>query len=312
LAISVALPATASASTQVGETFLPSDNPFCGQGFMRFQPEYVVPFDGVLTSFSFQARPEYPANPPYASVGPWATLKLKVGRAVAGNELQVVGSSKVGSPPGPNALAHFPTRIPVRQGDVLGAYSATDGPCSRAQPGFTMLFAQGDLMPFSTATFTAAAEQLDVAAALERDADADEFGDESQDKCLARAGPRNGCPPPPARCMGKAPTIIGTNGVDDIVGTAGRDVVSARHGKDTVSGLLGNDLICGGAGADRLLGGKGADALLGGENADRLLGGGGDDRLFGGTPGGPAGKATDTCAGQGGADRRQNCQRGSS
>ena len=43
---------------------------------------------------------------------------------------------------------------------------------------------------------------------------------------------------------------------------------------------------------------------------DLLLGGAGKDRLFGGTPGAPAQKSKDTCRGQGGADKRKNCEKG--
>lgn len=105
-------------------------------------------------------------------------------------------------------------------------------------------------------------------------------------------------------CFGRAATIVGTDGDDDIEGTSDRDVIFSGGGRDEVQGLGGDDLICGGAMIDHLRGGAGDDALEGGpgsaddwlfgdEGADRLHpgcsheegdlleGGGGPDRLIG-------------------------------
>lgn len=54
-----------------------------------------------------------------------------------------------------------------------------------------------------------------------------------------------------AMCHGKAATIVGTSGNDQIKGTAGRDVIQAKGGNDQIWGFGGNDLICGGRGAVR-------------------------------------------------------------
>jgi Ca2+-binding RTX toxin-like protein len=114
-----------------------------------------------------------------------------------------------------------------------------------------------------------------------------------------------------ATCKGKPATIVGTSGKDVLRGTDGRDVIAGLGGNDTLSGLAGNDLICGGKGNDTLKGGKGNDTLIGGANVDRLFGGAGTDHLFGGTPGAPPRDAIDTCLGQGGADSKRNCEKGS-
>ena len=102
-----------------------------------------------------------------------------------------------------------------------------------------------------------------------------------------------------ARCSGRAATIVGTPGPDDINGTPGRDVIVGLGGNDTLRGLGGNDTICGnagdddmstGAGTDALFGGDGNDLLhglrsndllSGGDGADAVYGDDGDDRLFG-------------------------------
>lgn len=94
----------------------------------------------------------------------------------------------------------------------------------------------------------------------------------------------------PTSCMGRAATIVGTDGPDAIVGTPGPDVISAGDGNDQVSGRGGADVICGGRGddtlygganADRINGDAGTDALVGGRGADRLLGGYGNDTILG-------------------------------
>jgi Ca2+-binding RTX toxin-like protein len=111
-------------------------------------------------------------------------------------------------------------------------------------------------------------------------------------------------------CQGRPSTIVGTPGPETLTGTNGPDVIQALGGKDTVVGLGGNDLLCGSNGKDQIKGGKGNDTLIGGAAPDLLLGGAGKDRLFGGTPGAPAQKSKDTCRGQGGADKRKNCEKG--
>jgi hypothetical protein len=96
-------------------------------------------------------------------------------------------------------------------------------------------------------------------------------------------------------CFGKAPTVIGSAGDDDLEGTSGADVIAGLGGNDTISGLGGADRICGGDGSDVIRGGGGADRLDGGPGNDRLTGGAGADQLLGGEGG-------DTLRGQGGDD----------
>ncbi|MGH2693231.1 MAG: calcium-binding protein [Actinomycetota bacterium] len=95
-------------------------------------------------------------------------------------------------------------------------------------------------------------------------------------------------------CFGRAATVVGTAGNDDLEGTARRDVIVGKGGNDTINARDGNDLVCagdgrdevfGGGGDDRLKGGGGSDVLLGDAGNDRLVGGSAEDGLFGG-PGG--------------------------
>lgn len=83
-------------------------------------------------------------------------------------------------------------------------------------------------------------------------------------------------------CLGKAATIEGTPGDDQLTGTRRNDVIVGRGGNDSINGLGGRDLICGDAGDDALLGGAGRDVVSGDAGGDQVAGGSGDDRIAGG------------------------------
>jgi hypothetical protein len=104
---------------------------------------------------------------------------------------------------------------------------------------------------------------------VEPDADADGYGDETQDFCLGKSGAVVGCP--------EAAVIQGTGVRDVIQGTPANDVILARAGKDVVYGNGGNDVILGGSGNDKLFGGDGNDILRGGRGTDKCDGGNGAD-----------------------------------
>jgi len=74
-------------------------------------------------------------------------------------------------------------------------------------------------------------------------------------------------------CAGRNPTILGSNGPDQIQGTAGDDVIHGLGGADAIDGGGGHDIICGGTGDDSLTGGSGPDLLLGGGGIDSCLSG---------------------------------------
>jgi Ca2+-binding RTX toxin-like protein len=95
-------------------------------------------------------------------------------------------------------------------------------------------------------------------------------------------------------CDGLAPTIVGTEGPDNLIGTSGADVIAGLGGDDVISANAGDDIVCGGDGADRLIGATGNDRLLGqggndtlegADGADHLEGGDGTDSLIGGKSG---------------------------
>ncbi|MCE3283843.1 MAG: hypothetical protein K0R70_99, partial [Steroidobacteraceae bacterium] len=83
-------------------------------------------------------------------------------------------------------------------------------------------------------------------------------------------------------CNGRATTMVGTDGPDELTGTPGPDVIAGLGGADAIRGRDGSDIVCGGGGADSLFGAAGNDVLLGQGGNDRLFGHGGNDALNGG------------------------------
>jgi Ca2+-binding RTX toxin-like protein len=267
LIATAALPATASASTQIGQTISPAGSA-CSQNVSWFQGtspnnQFVVPTDGVITSWSFIGGVTAPSS-----------MKLKLAK-VGVTTLSVVAESG-SEQPAANVLNTFQSHVPAHAGEVIGFYfpSPNNIQCaSLGNAGYTVQFASGDLAPgTNNVGFTNdATSHLDLSATLEPDCDGDNLGDETQDTDLTAC-----------ICFGQKVTKAGTAGPDQIVGTAGKDVIAALGGNDKVSGLGGDDVICGGAGKDTLKGGAGKDTLLGEAGKDTLKGGPGKDKLKGG------------------------------
>jgi len=166
---------SASAATTMGQTFAP-EGTNCNANNIWVQTmspgvEYAAPFPGVITSWAFEAN---------ASV---ANIRLKLLRPGGGDNFTVVGESDVVLPIA-SQLNTYPTRIPVRAGDVIAVFNQTAVGCLAARPpGFSYSTHVGDVPPGMSAAFNPGAFsfQLDLSATLEPDADNDGFGDESQD-----------------------------------------------------------------------------------------------------------------------------------
>lgn len=77
-------------------------------------------------------------------------------------------------------------------------------------------------------------------------------------------------PDPALTCNGKAVTIPGTPGNDNINGTDGDDVITGLGGNDNINGRGGDDTICGGPGNDNINGGSGHDYIDGGPGNDNI------------------------------------------
>jgi hypothetical protein len=171
-------PSSATAATQIGETFTPNLTDGNVTEIQSGSPasQYAAPVPGgVITSWSFQAS----ASPP-------PQLKFKVARQVAGNDFRIVGEE---GPHAPTAgvLNTYPAQIAVQAGDVIGLFFDGIGHGTRSASGYTIRYVGGDQPPGTTATFGGLSTgfQLDVSAILEPDADNDGFGDETQDACPA-------------------------------------------------------------------------------------------------------------------------------
>lgn len=78
------------------------------------------------------------------------------------------------------------------------------------------------------------------------------------------------------------PTIVGTDGDDNIAGTGANDVFSGGAGNDNLYGNGGDDSFLGGDGDDGLYGSSGNDIFIGGDGSDRMYGNGGNDSFSGG------------------------------
>jgi hypothetical protein len=178
----------ASAATTVGQLFAPTKG--C-KNFTRLQMSappgtpYEVPQDGVITSWRFQN-----------GVQPVKRLKLKVGRPGGGTVFTIVGESAGGTQTA-NTVTTRPARISVKRRDYIGVY-ARSGHCQLPTSSQFDIFGQhaGDPALGSTSDqwpFYSYAK-IPVQATLERDADRDGFGDESQDGCPSVAGNAGGCP----------------------------------------------------------------------------------------------------------------------
>jgi Ca2+-binding RTX toxin-like protein len=275
LAALIAVPSSASAATQIGETFPPTfvqcgtDNTVLQSGSPNSQ--YAAPFAGVITSWRFQAGSSVPNN-----------LKLKAARAAGGDQYMIVGESPPKNPTASMLNTFTDVQIPVQAGDVIGYYSGTQvGFCGRGGTGYLFRFRDRDQTLGTTEPYGAEDSdfQINFSALLEPDCDNDGFGDETQDGDTAscRQGRRAAF-----SCKGVRATIIGTAGNDRRTGTRERDVIVGRGGNDRLSGLAGKDLICGGSGKDTLKGGKGKDSLLGQKGKDALKGGPSRDFCKGG------------------------------
>ena len=306
-AMLIAVPAGASAATQIGETFTP--NLACDADTTWLQgrspsSQYAAPTAGVITRWSHEA-----------DAGP-SDLKFKVGRRGFGSNFTIIGESGLVSPDASTLNSYF-VQIPVEAGDVIGLYTVTATGCRRfngADSGYELNFFFDDVEPGTSEDFGETNNfQLDVSALLEPDCDKDGLGDETQDGNLSACGLQ------PPTCRGERLTIVGTPGNDTIVGTGGRDVIAALGGNDEVIALDGNDVVCGNGGSDKLRGQDGNDRLKGNRGVDRVKGASGDDNLKGNrgedTLKGKSGDDTlnggrndDTCRGGGGDNKITNCE----
>jgi hypothetical protein len=199
-----AAPASASASTQIGQTINPAGSA-CNQNISWFQGvspnnQFVVPVDGVITSWSFLGGTSVPSQ-----------MKLKLA-TIGVTTLNVVAQSDSQIPLA-NQLNTFTSHVPAHAGEVIGFYFPSPNfvPCA-ANPaaGYTADFVSGDVAPgTNNAGFNPDPNShLDLSATLEPDADHDGFGDETQDQCPTNAATQGPCPTTAAAPTGERDAAI--------------------------------------------------------------------------------------------------------
>lgn len=165
-------------------------------------------FRGVVTRWSFYT----------GDVTDGSSAQLRVLREIGQDDFQAIASGPVESlspGAGPVTLRTFAARVPVAPGEEIGVGLA------RAGAGTLQLTAvKTDISPttwdwghfagsstnlhflndgdvgFSSSQANGALVNtfLPIGAVVERDADGDLFGDNTQDRCLNSAGPNDGCP----------------------------------------------------------------------------------------------------------------------
>jgi hypothetical protein len=199
-------PASASAATTVGQVGDPTGTN-CGapqtvtNQTVPTGAEYRVPAGGgVITSWrhiSSAQSVNTVAKLKILSEGPDATIRNYT--TLAETPWQFIT---------PSALNEFATRVPVHGGELVGLTvnnigASTMAPCQfGTTPGtsMTVRYATSDPAPGSTAQYYPRGGYADIAATLEPDADADGYGDETQDECPANPAAHDNCAPlPPAQ-----------------------------------------------------------------------------------------------------------------
>lgn len=181
------------AVTMGSELAKPVDNigVFCATTCSWIQstlPDRVVsaPTDGVIVRWRIKTD---------GASGPYS---LQVARPAGGNTRTGVSTSDPVSTAAAG-ISEFPTRLSVKQGDNIGlnwtssntAIFMSDG----GTPGASALYFAPALINGATIAEDVVNGNTEflVNADVEPDADADGFGDETQDTCLGIAGPANGC-----------------------------------------------------------------------------------------------------------------------
>jgi hypothetical protein len=192
-----AVPGTAA--VQLGQT-APVNPAACGLPNVNLvqraavTANYQVPAPGgVITSWSHRGI----TGQPTAGSG-----RLQIWDSTGGDNFVLVGRSEL-EDFSAGLVTSFLTRTPVDPGDLLGLrfVEPTTGCLTFGPLGDVLAYE-----PFApdpepgderALLFPAASRTANVAAVLEADADADGFGDETQDACPGEAGPESGCPTPP-------------------------------------------------------------------------------------------------------------------
>lgn len=235
-------PAAQAAST-IGQVFTPTAQTTAtiAQTGVASGVGYRVPKDGVITSWSFQADTD------------GATVRLKVARANDDGSYSIVGESEF-QVARSNQLETYPTRVPVRAGDVIGTSSSNGKTVAyTGSTDDTVVLSPGDQPAGSSGTYSSVQGiRIDVSASIEADADADGFGDETQDLCTNDPNIQTACSADLELSASSHPnTVHPGESVEYILTVTNRGPSLAVGAKMTAQlsnevTLVGSDADCGG------------------------------------------------------------------
>jgi hypothetical protein len=127
-------------------------------------------------------------------------IRVRMIRPGIGNVATGLGASGYVTPTRAGGLQTFPVRLPIASGDEIGFDDAvTNGqlyPFYDNPFGPTCVAIASPRLAASGAVTTEcnADWELLLRGRVEPDADHDAWGDETQDRCMGRSGPNNGCP----------------------------------------------------------------------------------------------------------------------
>jgi hypothetical protein len=212
--LALGLPGAASAAQVIGQVpssppaGCPDDNSWV-QAELAEGTSYTASSYGVITSWSAFAR-----------ATPNETMKLMLVEQTGVNEYRAVRKDIVRALTTPDALNTFTgLRLPIEANQSLAIFqpdqAGSDGPCAflTSFQADTMGFFSGEAPDGVTVGYSSSffPYRLNAQAVVEPDTDRDVFGDETQDKCVGRAGTFNGCPSTvtvdSAKQKGKKPRI---------------------------------------------------------------------------------------------------------
>jgi hypothetical protein len=214
---SLAAASTASAATEVGSNCeATSTIPYTvlPLAYAPGNPPLAAPSSGVVT----QWKSKLPAIPPGL-----LSQAMRVFRATGvPNQFQVV--AETATAPMVTGVNVVPARVPVNAGDRFGLFGAPASfYCNTGKPEDVMGFFEGNAAVGSTQTYKPAPSiQVPVSVVIEPDADADGYGDETQDKCPQSASFQTACPTVSLETF----SIVGRKSVTALVTTTSRAPVT--------------------------------------------------------------------------------------
>jgi hypothetical protein len=180
---------TAQAAVTIGDVDPGSSTSCSGPtaGMVQDVPQtgktYVIPSDGVITSFSFSGGGGGEGDPTQTKLLVLERLDAGTYRVAAASQTETVLGQ---------FLVTRPTRVPVSAGQTIGSFGFSCYALPADGGGMVRSFTGPEPAVGSTQTFLSpTAGRIVLAATIEPDCDSDGFGDETQDQSIGSCHPRN-------------------------------------------------------------------------------------------------------------------------